>query len=55
MVNLNFDKFNKSQKKHESRYVGGEDQPYGANDGKYNNRGNTNKSVGAAGRKLDLD
>lgn len=52
MVNLDFDKFIKTQKKHEGQYLGGGNQPQGINDEEYNNRGNSDKSVGTTGRKI---
>lgn len=53
MVNENFDKFNKIQQKHQSDYVGSDgDQTPGKNDPKYNNQSDTDKSVGATGRKV---
>ncbi|WP_442595813.1 hypothetical protein [Neobacillus sp. D3-1R] len=51
MVNENFDKFSEVQKKHQGVYIGGKDQPPGLNDEEYNNQDNTDKSVGATGRK----
>ncbi|MFJ8244837.1 hypothetical protein [Peribacillus asahii] len=52
MVNLDFDKFIKTQKKHEGQYLGGGNQPEGINDEEYNNRGNSDKSVGTTGKKI---
>lgn len=52
MVNENFDRFNKSQKKHQGEYLGGDNRKPGLNDAEYNNQSNTDKSVGATGRKL---
>lgn len=51
MVNENFEKFRDVQKKHQGVYIGGNDQPVGINDEEYNNQDNTDKSVGATGRK----
>lgn len=54
MVNENFERFNKVQQKHESAYLGSDrKQPPGLNDADYNNQDNTDKSVGATGRKLE--
>jgi len=52
MVNLDFDKFIKTQKKHEGQYLGGGNQPEEINDEEYNNRGNSDKSVGTTGKKI---
>ncbi|MFD6211059.1 hypothetical protein [Peribacillus sp. NPDC060253] len=52
MVNIDFDKFIKSQKNHQGQYLGKENHQEGVNDKDYNNRGNSDKSVGATGRKL---
>nr|WP_263325041.1 hypothetical protein [Neobacillus sp. Marseille-Q6967] len=53
MVNENFEKFRKEQEKHQGEYLG-TDRPQmaGVNDRDYNNQSNTDKSVGATGRKL---
>lgn len=53
MVNENFEKFRKEQEKHQGEYLG-TDRPQmaGVNDQDYNNQSNTDKSVGATGRKL---
>jgi hypothetical protein len=53
MVNMNFDKFIKSQKNHEGRYLGKGDQQEGINDKEYNNRGLSDKNVGATGRNIE--
>lgn len=53
MVNENFNKFNKVQQEHKGKYVGiGQTAKNGVNDKEYNNRRNTDKSVGATGRDL---
>ena len=53
VVNEDFDKFNKEQQAHQAHYLGskGEQKP-GLNDPDYNNQSNTDKSVGATGRKV---
>jgi hypothetical protein len=53
MVNENFDKFKKEQQKHQSVYLGGDDQPYGKNDPEYNNQEITDKAPGATGRNIN--
>jgi hypothetical protein len=52
MVNENFDKFKKEQQKHQSVYLGGDDQP-GKNDPEYNNQEITDKAPGATGRNIN--
>jgi hypothetical protein len=52
MVNENFDKFKKEQQKHQSVYLGGDDQP-GKNDPVYNNQEITDKAPGATGRNIN--
>jgi hypothetical protein len=56
MVNENFEKFREVQKKHQGVYIGGttNSQTPGLNDENYNNQEDTDKSVGATGRNLDL-
>lgn len=52
MVNENFEKFKKEQKQHPSQYLGNVSQPR-LNDEEYNNQENTDKAIGATGRKID--
>ncbi|RFU62082.1 hypothetical protein [Peribacillus glennii] len=53
MVNLNFDKFNRIQKNHKSRYIGGDQsQQQGVNDHKYNDNQHTDKKPGVTGRDI---
>lgn len=54
MVNKNFEKFRDTEMKHQGVYLGKNrnNQKPGINDDDYNNQSNTDKSVGAAGRKL---
>jgi hypothetical protein len=55
MVNQNFKKFREVQERHKGVYIGGangEEQTPGVNDEDYNNPSNTDKSVGATGRKM---
>jgi hypothetical protein len=54
MVNENFEKFREEQKKHQGVYIGGvnQQQEPGLNDASYNNQDNTDKSIGATGRKI---
>jgi hypothetical protein len=54
MVNENFEKFREVQKKHQGVYIGGATnaQTPGLNDENYNNQEDTDKSVGATGRKI---
>lgn len=53
MVNLNFDKFNEVQKKHQSQYLGSTKKKNdGFNTDDYNTQDNTDKSIGAAGRDI---
>jgi len=53
VVNEDFEKFNKQQQAHKAHYLGsvGKQKP-GLNDPDYNNQSNTDKSVGATGRKV---
>ncbi|MCM3691565.1 hypothetical protein [Neobacillus niacini] len=53
MVNENFNKFKKEQEHHQGVYLGGANQQRGKNDPEYNNQDNTEKSVGATGRKIN--
>jgi hypothetical protein len=53
MVNENFNKFRKEQQDHQGVYLGGTNQQRGKNDPEYNNQENTDKSVGATGRKVN--
>ncbi|PLT33756.1 hypothetical protein [Bacillus sp. V5-8f] len=53
MVNMDFDKFNRIQKSHKSRYIGGvESEEQGVNDHRYNTNENTDKKPGATGRDI---
>lgn len=53
MVNENFKQFRKSLEKHQGEYIGSDRrQRTEINDPEYNNRRNTDKSPGAAGRDL---
>ncbi|WP_161487117.1 hypothetical protein [Neobacillus mesonae] len=48
MINPDFDKFRKVQKKHEPEYLGNDrNQKPGLNDRDYNNQSDTDKSPGA--------
>ncbi len=53
MVNLNFDKFRKTQMKHKGVYLGSDkNQQSGLNDEDYNNQSNTDNDIGATGKKI---
>lgn len=56
MVNQDFDKFKEVQESHQAEYIGSDksNQKHGINDAEYNNRTDTDKSVGATGRILPL-
>jgi len=52
-MNENLSRFIKEQEKHQGEYLGTDkNQAPGLNDPEYNNQSNTDKSVGAAGRKF---
>lgn len=53
MVNENFEEFSKEQKKHQSSYLGGSKRG-DFNKTDYNSQENTDKAVGATGRKRTL-
>ncbi|WP_156424461.1 hypothetical protein [Bacillus sp. FJAT-27445] len=53
MVNTDKKQFHKLQEKHQAEYVGTDrDQIRGVGKSDYNGQGNTDKSVGATGRKV---
>lgn len=54
MVNENFKKFSKAQEQHQSAYVSNNtaDNSGSFNKSDYNSQENTDKSIGATGRKI---
>ncbi|MDC3414389.1 hypothetical protein [Terrihalobacillus insolitus] len=52
MVNQNFDRFIHEQEKHKSRYPGGKQKQAKTRNFKDNERGNTDKNIGATGKDV---
>jgi hypothetical protein len=53
MVNVDKEKFQHVQEKHQGEYIGSDrNQPRGVKDNDYNGQGNTDKSPGATGRRI---